>query len=504
MGDVSGESEAFASALQKAHAGDRWGAEALLAEAMASAKREPGAASAEYARACYEYGSLLAAFGQVRRALPPFRDACAVRVAEPSAVKNRLTYLVQLGELLRGVGELDEAEQVLRESLAGRSGFYGEDHAGYAFGLEPLAAVLLHKGRHDEALARVEQAIRVFVDTGHERVATALALRAEVVKVRDPDAPAFPAIEAPASFFGAIAEAVFARAADWGGGDGNAAARRALLQDTHELLCKQLPKDDSLALQALSQIANYEQRLGAAADFERRCSAARELGAAFGRLGQERQAILCVLGLALAQSEAGDAEAALATYRDARERATALGVADLQVKVLRNTGLLLSQMDRRADAEKDLRAATELAERSGEEPELGACRSALGIFLQHGGALEEARTLLQRAVAGLDPANPDALCAQSHLQAIDTKSACGCGDMTDSIAASLERMVQAELPEGLLERLELEITDEDVRISVHLLREPTPEELERLQSAVHRADATLRERIKKGGNVAID
>jgi tetratricopeptide (TPR) repeat protein len=497
MGDVSGESEAFAAALEKAQRGDEWGAETTLAQALETAKREQGPASAEYARACYEYGSLLAACGQVRRALEPFRDACAVRVAEPSAIKNRLTYLVQFGELLERVGELDESEKMLRESLAGRAGFYGEDHAGYGFGLEPLAAVLLRKGRLDEALARIDQAVRIFVAAGHERVAGAIGLRAEVVKTRDPSAPAFPQIDAPESFFLTVADAVLSR------DPADAAARRAVLREMVELLREKVRDDHPTTLQALSAIANHEQSLGKSGDAEQRCWATRELASAFTRLGDEGQAVVCLLGLALAHSDANQLDEALAVYDEARQRAKALDDPALRAKTLRNMGLLLAQMDRRAEAEKKLRASAKLAGNAGDAEEMGASRVALGIFLQHAGALDEARTLLQQAVDSMDPADPDTLCAQSHLKAIESSGSCGCGDMSESIAESLQRMVEAELPEGLLDRLEVDLTGDDVNIGVHLLREPTPDELERLQSAVHRANAVLRARIKHGGRVAV-
>ncbi len=46
------------------------------------------------------------------------------------ATRDRLTYLMNLGDVLARCEEYEEAEQVLREGLAERERFYGRQHPG--------------------------------------------------------------------------------------------------------------------------------------------------------------------------------------------------------------------------------------------------------------------------------------------------------------------------------------------------------------------------------------
>jgi hypothetical protein len=62
-----------------------------------------------------------------------------------------LSYRLNLGMVLRMAGRLDGAETELRHGAEDRLAFYGREHPGYAFGLEPLAEVLLQRGNASEA-----------------------------------------------------------------------------------------------------------------------------------------------------------------------------------------------------------------------------------------------------------------------------------------------------------------------------------------------------------------
>src|SRR6185295_17182089 len=94
----------------------------------------------------------------------------------PEHEKDRLTYLMNLSQLLAVAGRLDEAAQVADEGLAGRERFYGVDHPGYAFGLETIAEVALARGDYDEVLKRAKVALEIYDRHGHPKVPHAWSL----------------------------------------------------------------------------------------------------------------------------------------------------------------------------------------------------------------------------------------------------------------------------------------------------------------------------------------
>src|SRR5262249_19103478 len=152
-------------------------AEALLARAARDAEGRFGRGSPAYAVAQNDLGNLHSYFGDLKRAAAAYRLACEGPLpAETQARRDRLTYLVNLAAALEGLGDLDGAERALRDSVAGRREFYGADHPGYAFGLEPLAALLLRRGKAQEALQALNDTVNNLWQNGHPRVASALAL----------------------------------------------------------------------------------------------------------------------------------------------------------------------------------------------------------------------------------------------------------------------------------------------------------------------------------------
>jgi hypothetical protein len=475
------------AAMERLEQGDPAGAEALLAEAREAAHAQVGEGAA-YAQACYEYAAILANTGQLGRALDAMREACAV---EGANTRERLTHLVELAHLLGRAGELDEAEHALRESLEGRRDLYGKEHPGYAFGLEPLAAVMARQGELDEALALADEAVANFVANRHDRRFGAIALRAEIAKAQDPKAQALTR-GGDEALVARLARAVLDRDAVTPRG------RRGVLRELYDLVVEALGADDALALETLSCIANHEHALGPRALAKRRIWALRRLVAAFRRAGHEAQTLDCMLGLALAESDAGDTAAACATYDKARVKAKRLGDRAARARVLRNFGLLLASVEQRQRAAKLLRAALGHARRARDELEIGSAAAALGIFLQHDGDLAEARPLLEEAVAHLETGHPDAVCAKSHLDAIDEHGSCGCGDSERALAATLEELIRRELPAGLLDGVDLDTSGDGVSIQIQLARDPTPAEMKALQSATMRANATLRERLARG------
>jgi tetratricopeptide (TPR) repeat protein len=466
-------------------------AEEVVTRAVHEAEARFGAASPEYANAQNDLGTVLIYLQEPEQAAQAFARACAVDIpTNEQATRDRLTYTLNWGRALEMAGKLDEAEEVLRSGLQGRAGFYGREHAGYAFGLEPLAEILLRKRNIEEALKLIDEATRNFWHHAHPRVATALALRAEILKAAGSEEPPFADLdELPDEIVERIGQAVLERA-----GETEPRLSRQVLDDLLPLLTSRFGEDHPVTLNALAAIANLERSLG---DSQARQDAIRRAIAAFDHKGELGQALQAVQGLALAQSEAGQSAAAEETYRDAIARAKDLGDHAALAQVLRNYGLLLAEGDRRPEAEQLLRAALTEAEWASDPVMAGRAQIALGIFLYHGGQMNEARDLLTRALERLSPAEPDAVCGRSHLEAIKSGGACGCGDMKQALAQAFREFVMARLPAGIINRLQVDLQGDDFDVEVFLEREPTPEENDLIQRTFRHALAEFRQRVRQ-------
>jgi tetratricopeptide (TPR) repeat protein len=487
-------SRAMSEAIELAQRGDPVRAEKRMAQHVDQTAGEFGPRSKQLAAAQFELGSLLLYMGQFRQAADAIRKACDINIPDDTrATRDRLTYLMNLGEVLEQIGELAEAEQVLREGLSAREQFYGREHPGYAFGLEPLAAVMLRMGRIEEALQMAEETIDNFWREGHPRVASALALRAEILKTAELDTPPFDGLEElPDGILQDLAEATLQRL-----DDEKPQIGRAMLRDLEPLISSRLGQQHDGTIQILMAMANLDRSLG---DGQSRQEAIRRVIQAHVARHEPKQAVAAELGLALAQSEAGQTGEAIETYRHAEETAKGLGEPQLHSQVLRNFGLLWAELDRLADAEQTLRLAVGAARESREDETIGRAQVALGIFLQHHGRPDEAKSLLADAIQRLDSAHPDALCARSHLQAIESGAGCGCGDMQDALADAFRQFVLQRIPEGLVKDIRVEIDEGQFDVHVEMAREPTPDERELLEKTFQHARQQFRKRFSEGPN----
>src|SRR5262249_21775547 len=137
------------------------------------------------------------------------------------------------------------------------------------------------------------------------------------------------------------------------------------------------------------------------------------------------RALDAVLGLALADDEAGRVEDALDAYNEAVRRAEKLRSAPAMSNVARNFGLFLVHT-RPYDARAWLERAIDEAKRAGEAVPLARAQLALGIQLQHAGTVLAARPLLLRAIGGLPKTHPEHALARAHLDALDAGVSCAC------------------------------------------------------------------------------
>ncbi|MEU7866588.1 tetratricopeptide repeat protein [Dactylosporangium sp. NPDC049140] len=464
-------------------------AEAIMVRELDAVTARHGAGTPAWASAQCDLGNVLLNADQLGRAVDCYRAAVSVSPRDhPDLHKDHLTYRSNLGLALRLAGRLDEAEAELRAGLAAREAFYGREHAGYAFGLEPLAELLLSRGDVAGARPVAEEMVTNLWDNGHERVAVALALRAEIARAGDPRAEAFTdADRLPGPVLEQLANAVRRRIAD-----GEPRVYQGLVRDLVRLLEAQLGPDHPATLGALSSLANLGRDTG---DQAGRVEAIQRVQAAYDRLGRPEDALMAAMGLALAHGEAGDTEAGLRAYASAHERAVRLGRPEPVSQVLRNWGLALQEADRPHEAEPCLRDAVRIATTGADYELLGRGRIALGLFLQHQNRLPEARTVIEEGLAVLDPVHPDAMIGRSHLGAVLEGRTCGCGDMRATLADAFREFVLSKLPPDLLADLRVRVADGDFKIDVELNREPAPQELDHLNRVVSAAYAEFRRRL---------
>ncbi|SCF24812.1 Tetratricopeptide repeat-containing protein [Micromonospora chaiyaphumensis] len=464
-------------------------AENLMTRELQAAADRHGHGSPEWASAQCDLGNVLLNADQLDRAVECFRRAVSVPPRDHESHKDQLTYRLNLGLALRMAGRFDEAETELRQGVQERLAFYGREHAGYAFGLEPLADLLRQRGDLAGARQVVEEAVANLWRNGHERVASALALRAAIVHAAGTREPLFVGLhQLPDEVVEQVGQVVIQLL------DRSDPASKPLLTALVTALRERLGVDHQATLNALSVLANLGRDLG---DQAGRIEAIGRVLASYDRQGRQEEALMAALGLAMGQDEAGDTEAGLRTYAAADARAERIGRPELRSQVLRNWGLALKEAGQVGPAEQRLVEAVNQARRGADHDTVGRAGVALGLFLQHEGRLSEARSVLEEGLAVMDPVHPDAIVGRSHLGAVLDGRTCGCGDMPGTIADAFREFVMTRLPADLLDRLDVAIVDGDFKIEVGLRREPAEAELERLNDVFQTALAEFRRRISE-------
>jgi tetratricopeptide (TPR) repeat protein len=472
--------------LREGRMGD---AENLMTRELQAATDKHGHGSPEWASAQCDLGNVLLNADQRDRAIECYRRAVSATPRDHESRKDQLTYRLNLGLTLRMAGRLDEAETELRQGVQERLAFYGREHAGYAFGLEPLADLLRQRGDVAGARQVVEEAVANLWRNGHERVASALALRAAIVHAGGTREPLFVGLhQLPDEVVEQVGRVVTQML------DHDDPASKPLLTSLVAALEERLGIDHQATLNALSALANLGRDVG---DQAGRVDAIERVLASYDRQGRQEEALMAALGLAMAQDEAGDAEAALRTYASAHARAERIGRPELRSQVLRNWGLALKEAGQVGPAEQRLTEAVSQARRGTDHDTVGRACIALGLFLQHEARLSEARTVLEEGLTVMDPLHPDAIIGRSHLGAVLDGRTCGCGDMAGTIADAFREFVITRLPADLLDRLDVAIVDGDFKIDVGLRREPTESELERLNDVFQTAHAEFRRRLSE-------
>ncbi len=458
-------------------------AQALLEQQVRQAEQLHGASSFEAAVARAQVGALMLALGDSERAIAWYRGAVGWDPGQDAERARRLlTMQNELALTLERAGHATEAEQVYLDVLSNREAFYGRAHPGYAFGLLPYASFLARQGQLDRALPLAQEANENLDQNQHPKLADVLLLMAHILVCKGHAHP-----------FGAMAvpDELMARIAT------------SLVSDEEWPPGVQLAVIESFVREAPRRLGERSDELKAA--LVAAVHAAREAGS----LGAQRQHIGSLIELTRARGEArevqhltmalslvaekdGNLLDAERLLRDGVRMANELDDARARCHALRQLGTFEVQQ-KRPEGENVLRRALLEAIAADVTDEANLTRVALGVYLQHGGRLDEARELLTEAIAGLDPATNQAFTARSHLDAIRDGGGCGCGRGEQAYQATLESLVRPELPDGLLESIELH----DGEISVQLSREPTDDEAALLDRVLRQALFRLRQAAKK-------
>lgn len=490
-------SPAVLKALELIDAGQSVQAEEMLIQSAQLAEKQFGPESPQAASAYNELGLVLTSLENHAGSVHAYRRACVGSLLkEKQTIRDQLTYLMNLGTALLYTGQLEEAEAVLRLGLEGRKDYYGVEHAGYAFGLEPLATVLMHQGKIDEALQAFNQVVDNFWRNSHPHIAGSLALRAEAFKIANQPQFPFTGIEGlPDDIIQDIVFHVIRRVQQ-----AHPAILSKILQDLLPTLRTRFGQDHALVIDALTHIVNFESMCGKQGNYSVRVQAARDVLAICERQGQSREALQAMQGLAFALSDMGRSDDAIAIYQDAALRAQQIGDPVIQSQIRRNLGLLFSELKRDQEAEAELRNAVQDAQRASDSEMLSRGQIALGIFYQHRHRFDEAKPLLVSALQNITPAHSDAVIARSHLQALEAGQECNCANSGEALAAAFREFVIQQLPpdvQDLLEQFEARLVDQDFQIEVHLNREPTQEEVEHLNRVVSHALAEFRRKLRE-------
>jgi tetratricopeptide (TPR) repeat protein len=476
------------AAMEMLRRGEALQAEELLQQHLKTTADTFGTDSREYAWSQFDLATIYLGAGMNEKSILALRAACAVKPdGSRPAAKDRLTFLMNLGQFLEYDGQLDEAEQILRECLVERAAFYGRDHPGFAYGLEPLAGVLLRQNKLDEALTLADEAVANLLRNEHAHIVNAMALRAEILATRGDNTAIFAGHEVLSNDL--VADLVTVSLPR---------ASAAEPETGRHLLAHLFPIVRTSTINVLLHQSNLEKLLGNSA---RQAELLSHVVAASEAMGDTSVTVNVLKALAMAHNDMGNTEASERTYRDAAAKAQAANLVELQSNVARNFGLFLAEHKRLVDAREQMESALTLAQSTSDATLIGAAQVALGILYQHQGDKQRAALLLQEACEQLDPLSTDALCGRSHLTAIQTGAECGCSEATmqQALTEAIRLYVLQRLPAGLLKNIHVRFdAAHQWKIELEPARPPTVDEQQQVNRVLDHAQAHFVRQVQGG------
>lgn len=456
-------------------AGDVINAERLSRSLLELVETRNGPKTPLWAEAHFLRCQVLLRAGDMNGALQHLQSAASFQPSSPDETKTKLTYEMNLGDMLQHLGRIQDAEQLLRASLEARRELYGLDHAGYGYGAESLGSVYLQQGKYEDARQAGNAAARAFRSYGDERYLSALALVLVAQKGLDPDVDAFAALDP------AVRKELSLRVIH--GGKPVIAPWIAVLWDTLGQLQRDgLPPDSQET--CLATLANFSQALGRHSDRIRALETLVQLYKDVGRAAEDQAFVL--QGLALAYDQAGEKHKARAAYEQAVQVAAGCAI-EAQARVRRNFAIFCSHEGHTQDAERILREALALlGDAHGEEA--GRLHGALGILLHHARRWNDATGHLEQSVRLLASTHPESLMAQAHLEFAAREMDCDCRKgMQRAMSRAVRDVVERYVPAELIRDVRVPQPGTNDKIEIVTTRQPTRDEAARIELATSEA-----------------
>ncbi len=124
----------------------------------------------------------------------------------------------------------------------------------------------------------------------------------------------------------------------------------------------------------------------------------------------------------------------------------------------------------------------------------GQARTALGIYYQHQGRIDDARAFLEHAVTVVAPTDADYAAAQFHLDSLNSDVSCGCREHESEVARYIRHFVLSRIPEGLISHFAADVkADGNVTLDVEVTRELNDEEEQLVNATIDEALAICSE-----------
>ncbi len=110
---------------------------------------------------------------------------------------------------------------------------------------------------------------------------------------------------------------------------------------------------------------------------------------------------------------------------------------------------------------------------------------------------QEATPFLESALKRLQPSHPDSIYARYHLKALQSgRDCCSAGDGWEALAEQLREFTLEQVPQDLLQDIKLHLDGaEDIKVEVQLAREPSQEEVERVEIIINQAVYAFKARL---------
>ena len=435
-----------------------------------------GENSVQYARSLSHLATLYCASGDLSKGAELCLAAADRCPTDEEGTKEKLTQMMNAGQMYSGCGQSKEALPILQKALDERITFYGKGHAGVAYGEQVLAEAMLAEKQYAEGLKHATSAVQTFYSERHHEFPGAYAVRAGLASAKGVDSAKIwkTLADIPED---ATAEIVLH------------ADRVAKLMEPKlglsylEQLAKwaesYLPENTKLlgntlvAWSNLAQASNDPGGMG-------RCS---DMMLNFiDKLPKPADQVNMLQGIAMNYSSCGRSSDEV---RSIYQRATTTAKNDplLEAAVVTNWAIFEAEQDDKSAAPALYDRAIELSKQMNSTEKLGRSMIAKGVFLHHQEQSEEALKLLKQGTDILPATNSDAACGMMHLVALESGLPCCCHGGDEMTKESLTILAQKFFEQsGLGDVLDkVEFGEDGLNVSVS--REPSQDELQRLQVA---------------------